>query len=80
MNALKSIRLNSDMTQAAFAKALGINQGYLSRLERDTSRMSLELAAKIISRCDGQVTVTVALDGTFGLFARDAKLKRRYLK
>lgn len=39
---IKSIRLNANMTQSEFAKALGISQGKVSELEKGTNKPSFD--------------------------------------
>jgi len=44
--------LRGDMTQAQFAKRVGVSQGYLSHLERGEKEIGPEILLRISQLCD----------------------------
>jgi transcriptional regulator with XRE-family HTH domain len=50
------IRMQLGMSQAAFAKHIGIDQAHLSRLELNKIKVSPEKAAAIVTALDGRLT------------------------
>lgn len=59
---IKSVRLYEQMNQSEFADALGVSQGYLSEVERDKGKPTIEMVVGI-SQCFSEIDPGWLLNG-----------------
>jgi transcriptional regulator with XRE-family HTH domain len=59
--AIAGVRAARGLTQTALAEQIGLDRGYLARLEAGASQLVLERALRALRRMGA--TVTVSLDG-----------------
>jgi transcriptional regulator with XRE-family HTH domain len=60
--AIAGVRAERGLTQAGLAGQIGVDRGYIARLEAGASQLVLERALRALRRMGATVTVTLAGD------------------
>ena len=60
--AIAGIRAEKGLTQAALAKQIEIDRGYLARLEAGASQLVLERSLRALRRMGAKITVSLPVD------------------